>query len=477
MDQRYRNVNHFAEPVAKKPKLPDRDIVSSLLSLRRPTQELLPSIANLKQRLINPPTMYEPPPVPLRVQLEHNQKHFFLQPWSNTGQVPVPTASDLKALQSDPRVRQAIERLKEHQRNHQSDITLLPQETRAFIQSIVGAEKTPQAKQDDDFEYASSTSGTSSSRGQSNTSSVDDENSTVGSKRRRPEETQRINRRAVRKWTGENNIPLEAPLKTSFATSWAQRKHNFELVQLKRDIERCRKEYLSYLRGRLGRCISNNVARQLQPQEDVLTRRIEIRVASMAYLFQSRVQYPCGVGAFAANHTMHHNAFDSSIKNVVSLFRSCANCIRVDHGTIEQCQPVGDNMIAFNTVFWITITDVAALSAMLNPSLRDTFPNFQARGQFRVKAVLTCTYQTFDVTNIDIDIDIMDALQSYKAPEARDDVLEPSMQQLPFVIRQPHSLPLNPSRQSQDKLGKSAAKPQLRPMPPIVMMPFQCFHN
>ncbi|KDO30096.1 hypothetical protein SPRG_05287 [Saprolegnia parasitica CBS 223.65] len=414
----------------KKPRV-DRDIVSSLLSLR--THAPLPSLATAVNRL---PALRPQPPAlhkPLYVQLQERQTNQKMQ---------LPTPSDVRALQADPRVRQAIERLKEHQKTHRTDLSLLSRETVAIIESLAASDPVG-----DDDGSASVSSSASSSRVQSTDGSTIGDDGSSGGKRRRLNDGRRL------RGLGEHTIPLEAPVKTSFATSWAQRKHNFELVQLKRDIERCRKEYLSYLRTRLSRCIATNEQRHMDATDDVLGRRIELRVASMAYLFQSRVMYPCGVGAFADSHALTHNAFDPSIRDVAALFRAAASCVRVDHSTIEQCRPVNDHAIAFHTVFWVTITDAAKLPALLRDDVR--CGHVEARGQLRLQAVLTCAYKTFDITDIDVRIDVADALASYKPPTTRDDAGSK-------LLVQQQVAALDTTR-----------PPTLRPMPRMVMVPFQ----
>ncbi|OQR83123.1 hypothetical protein ACHHYP_15073 [Achlya hypogyna] len=391
-------------PVSRRPALIDGDVASSLLALRQPQSPpplpRLPSLAlfpTLRAALIAPAL---PPPA-------------------------MPTASDLRAIQSDPRVRQALERLKEHHKTYPSDLSVLSRETVALIASMASSTKRRRVLEDGDDGTASTAS---SSHVQSTDGSMGDETPT--GKRRR------LDRRG--KGVDERAVPLEAPVKTSFPTSWAQRKHNFELVQLKRDIERCRKEYLSYLRGRLGRCIATNGQRQLPHDHDFAGRRVEIRVASMAYLFQSRALYPCGVGAFNPIHTLRHNVFADSICDVAALFRASAACVRVDHSTIEACRPLGPDAMAFDTVFWVTVTDVAGLQGLLKEGVR--VPGLEVRGQLRVKAVLTCVYKTFDVTDIDVAVDIADALQSYKPPEVRAETPPPLA-----VVKGPVLRPMPPS--------------------------------
>ncbi|EQC35876.1 hypothetical protein SDRG_06626 [Saprolegnia diclina VS20] len=439
VSHRYTMVAHYDEMPNKKPRV-DRDIVSSLLSLR--THAPLPSLATTVHRL--PALRPQPPSLhkPLLVQLQERQK----------GPMPLPSPSDVRALQADPRVRQAIERLKEHQKTHRTDLSLLSRETVAIIESLAASDPVA-----DDDGSASVSSSASSSRVQSTDGSTIGDDGSSSGKRRRLNDGRRL------RGLGEHTIPLEAPVKTSFATSWAQRKHNFELVQLKRDIERCRKEYLSYLRTRLSRCIATNGERQLNPTDDVLGRRIELRVASMAYLFQSRVMYPCGVGAFADTHALTHNAFDRSIRDVAALFRAAAACVRIDHSTIEQCRPMNDHTIAFHTVFWVTITDATKLPALLRDDVRGLCGHFEARGQLRLQAVLTCAYKTFDITEIDIRIDVADALESYKPPTTRDDA---GSMHAKLLLQ--HQVGAN-----RTPAIDTTRPPALRPMPRVVMVPFQ----
>ncbi|CAK4085636.1 unnamed protein product [Aphanomyces euteiches] len=220
-----------------------------------------------------------------------------------------------------------------------------------------------------------------------------------------------------RRLLASRQVPVQTS-KKNFSTSWAQRKHNFELLQLTAQLEESRRNYLAYVRRALD---------DMRDDMDMARRRTQARFASMSYLFQTMTTDGYEIGAFTYNHAITSNAFAESIRDFRGLFGALSQA-----GVLHKCSIDGvENLegdgagVVFHCSFQVTMGmmengmmfhsrhQVGHLQALLRPELHWVIPHLlHTRHVWTVNATLHCFYHTFDIKNMYIHVDLDHALRT-----------------------------------------------------------------
>ncbi|RHY35323.1 hypothetical protein DYB32_000222 [Aphanomyces invadans] len=215
---------------------------------------------------------------------------------------------------------------------------------------------------------------------------------------------------------------LQQSARKPFSTSWAQRKHNFELLQVTARLEDARQDYLGHIHAALEEDMRMQLHYQhlhphMAPPTDAQTlaqRRLRAREVSMMYLFQTECKSAYEIGAFSFNHTTTSNVFHDSFTDIRALLAALDGAL-----TSRKCWIIGieqdngehgaiDDMLTFHVGFHVLFRDdERGLEALLRPELHWLIPHVMSqKGLVSVQAALQCRYHTFDVESMHVHVDV-----------------------------------------------------------------------
>ncbi|RHY96009.1 hypothetical protein DYB35_000991 [Aphanomyces astaci] len=219
--------------------------------------------------------------------------------------------------------------------------------------------------------------------------------------------------------------PSSSKHQAPFSTSWAQRKRNFELLQVTARLEDARQDYLGHIHASLEEDMRvQHHYQHLHPHAPLPTdaqvmamRRQRAREVSMMYLFETNCRNAYEIGAFAFNHTTTSNVFKDSFSDVRGLLAALEAVLSlrkcwIVHVEASKNNELGDDedVMTFHVGSQVYVRDnVGACKALLRPELHWLLPHLmhaRERGFVSVQAALQCRYRTFDVKSMYIHVDV-----------------------------------------------------------------------